>query len=93
MSKAFQKAKFYQNLTSGSWSKQRFSLLQEKSHSGSVPAGLRQLVLKPSFKPKGRALGMYEKSENFNSLRPILFELCKKNYKGGGQIAPPPQQE
>ena len=27
MSKAFQKAKFYQNLTSGSGSKQRFSLL------------------------------------------------------------------
>jgi len=26
MSKAFQKAKFYQNLTSGSGSKQRFSL-------------------------------------------------------------------
>ena len=31
MSKAFQKAKFYQNLTSGSGSKQRFSLLQEKT--------------------------------------------------------------
>ena len=31
MSKAFQKAKFYQNLTSGSGSKQRFSLLQEKA--------------------------------------------------------------
>ena len=29
MSKAFQKAKFYQNLTSGS--KQRFSLFQEKA--------------------------------------------------------------
>ena len=27
----FQKAKFYQNLTSGSGSKQRFSLLQEKA--------------------------------------------------------------
>jgi len=50
--------------------------------------GLRQLVLKPGFKPKGRALGMYEKSENFNSLRPILSELCKKNYRGD-QIAPP----
>ena len=31
MSKAFQKAKFYQNLTGGSGSKQRFSLLQEKA--------------------------------------------------------------
>ena len=36
----FQKAKFYQNLTSGSGSKQRFSLLQEKAviqDSDSVP--------------------------------------------------------
>ena len=31
MSKAFQKVKFYQNLTSGSGSKQRFSLFQEKA--------------------------------------------------------------
>ena len=31
VSKAFQKAKFYQNLTSGSGSKQRFSFLQEKA--------------------------------------------------------------
>ena len=31
MSEAFQKAKSYQNLTSGSGSKQRFSLLQEKT--------------------------------------------------------------
>ena len=31
MSKAFQKAKFYQNLISGSGSKQRFSLLQAKA--------------------------------------------------------------
>ena len=37
-SKAFQKAKNYQNLTTESGSKQRLSLLQEKSsHSGSVP--------------------------------------------------------
>ena len=51
--------------------------------------GLRQLVLKPGFRPKGRALGMYEKSENFNSLRSILFELCKKNYRGGSNWPPP----
>ena len=30
---------------------------------------------------------MYEKSENFNSPRPIQ---CKKNYRGGGQIDPLP---
>jgi len=35
MSKTFQKAKFYQNLTSESGSKQRFSLLQEKAVSSS----------------------------------------------------------
>ena len=34
-----------------------------------------------------------EKSENFNSLRPTIFELYKKNYRGGGQIGLPPQQE
>ena len=33
---------------------------------------------------------MLEKSENFNSLRPILFELCKKNYRGGVKLTPPP---
>ena len=81
------KAKFYQNLTTESGSKKRFSLLQEKS---SVPKN-RQLVLKPGFRSKGRALGMQEKSENFNSLRPILFELCKKKITtGGGKIDPPP---
>jgi len=34
---------------------------------------------------------MLEKSENFNSLRPILFELCKSKKKttGGGKIDPP----
>jgi len=36
-------------------------------------------------------LGMQEKSENFNSLRPILFELCKKNYRGD-QLDPPPSR-
>ena len=38
MSKSFQKAKFYQNLTIGSGAKQRFSLLQEKAiiQAGSV---------------------------------------------------------
>ena len=32
---------------------------------------------------------MQEKSENFNSLRPILYELCKKNYRGGVKLTPP----
>jgi len=58
MSKALQKATFYKNLTSGSGSKQRFSLLQEKQSFRQCAWGLRQLVLKPGFRPKGRALGM-----------------------------------
>ena len=58
MSKAFQKAKIYHNLTSGSGSKQGFSLFQEKQSFRQCACGLRQLVLKPGFRPKGRALGM-----------------------------------
>ena len=33
---------------------------------------------------------MKEKSENFNSLRPILFELFKKKLQGGVKLTPPP---
>ena len=50
MLKAFQKAKFYQNQTSGSGSKQRFGLLQEKQSFRQCAWGLRQLVLKPGFR-------------------------------------------
>jgi len=57
MSKAFQKAKFCQNLTSGSGSQQRFNLLQEKAVIQAVCLR-RQTVLKPGFRLKGRALGM-----------------------------------
>jgi len=48
MSKAFQKAKFYQNPTSVSGSKPTY---RKSSHSGSA-------VLKPVFLSKGRDLGM-----------------------------------
>ena len=59
MSKAFQKAKFYQNLTSGSGSKQRFTLLHEKAVIQAVYLRTQAgIVLKPGFRPKGRALGM-----------------------------------
>ena len=33
---------------------------------------------------------MKEKSENFNSLRAMLFELCKKTTRGGVKLTPPP---
>ena len=63
-------------------------MLQAKSVIQAVCLGLRQLVLKPGFRPKERALGMLEKSENFNSLRLILYELCK--ITTGGVKLPPP---
>ena len=37
-------------------------------------------------------MDIYEKSENFNSLRTILFELCKKT-AGGREKLTPPQHE
>ena len=80
----FRKAKNDQNLITESGSRQRFSLLQEK-------VVIQAVCLKPGFRPKGGAMGIQENSENLNSLRPILFELCKKNYRGG-IIAPPPSR-
>ena len=44
--------------------KQIFSLLQEKV---AIQAGL-------GFRPKGRAMDIWEELENFNILRSILFE-------------------
>ena len=49
MSKAFQKAKFFQNLTSGSGSKQRFSLLQEKAVIQAVCLRTQAVSIKPRF--------------------------------------------
>ena len=72
--KAFKKAKNYQNLTTKSGSKQRFSLLQEKVFIQAVCLMTQAVSIKARF---------------FNSFRPILFELCKKT-TGGGKIAPPP---
>jgi len=49
MSKAFQKAKFYHNLTSGSGSKQRFSLLQEKAVIQAVRLRTQTVSIKARF--------------------------------------------
>jgi len=49
MSKAFQKAKFYQNLTSGRGSKQRFSLLQEKAVIKAVCLRTQAVSIKARF--------------------------------------------
>ena len=49
MSKAFQKDKFYQNLTSGSGSNQRFSLLQEKAVIQAVCLRTQAVSIKARF--------------------------------------------
>ena len=49
MSKAFHKAKFYQNLTSGSGPKQRFSLLQEKAVIQAVGLRTQAVSIKARF--------------------------------------------
>ena len=51
--------------------------------------GLRQLVLKPSFRPKRRALGMKEKSENFNQ---NFLSYVKKTTGGGVKLTHPPSK-
>ena len=48
-SKAFQNAKFYQYLTSGSGSKQRFSLLQEKAVIQEVSLRTQAVSIKARF--------------------------------------------
>ena len=62
------KAKNYPNLTSESGSNQKFSLLQ-------VCLRTQAACIKPSYRRKGRTKNILKKSENFNSLRPILFEI------------------
>ena len=49
MLKALQKAKFYQNLTSGSGSKQRFSLFQEKAGIQAVCLRTEAVSIKAQF--------------------------------------------
>ena len=49
LSKASKKAKFYQNLTSGSGSKQRFSLLQEKEVIQGVSLRTQAVSIKARF--------------------------------------------
>ena len=49
MSKAFQKAKFYQNMTSGSGSKQILSMLQEKAVIQAVCLRTQAASIKAQF--------------------------------------------
>jgi len=53
-----------------------------------VLLGTHAVSIKALFKPKGN-MGNLEKSENFISLKSILFEICKKNYRGVGSSRSP----
>ena len=46
---------------------------------------------KPGFRLNGNAMGIKENSENFNTLRPTLFEACKKTTEVK-LIFPPPSR-
>ena len=61
MSKAFKKAKFYQNLTSGRGSKQRFSLLQEKVVIQAVCQRTRTVSIKARYREGYGYLGKVRK--------------------------------
>ena len=71
ISKAFQKAAFYQNLTSGSGSKQRFSLLQEKVVIQAVC--LRTQAVFPLIYFFHIKMAMYSLNKNF--LNPKLYRI------------------
>ena len=58
MSKAFQKAKFYQNLKSGIGSKQRFSLLQEQAVIQAVRLRTQAFNIQLGSRPKGSSTGI-----------------------------------
>ena len=67
----------------GKWVKQRFSLLQEKAVIQAVCLRTQAVSKKPGFRPNGRAIGIKEKSENFNSLSQYFLSYWKKNYREG----------
>ena len=82
MSKAFQKAKFYHNLTSRSGSKQRFSLVQEKAV---IQAGCPVLGLKGG-------LWVCRKSQKISTASDQYFLSYVKKTTGGVKVTPPQQE-
>ena len=75
MSKTFQKAKSYQNLTTEIWSKQRFSLLQEKVFI--------QAVCRTVFDLKG-GFSVFRKSQKISTaLDQYFLSYIKKKLQGG----------
>ena len=65
---------------------------KKSSHSDIVPENSESFYKSPVLNPK-EGLWVYRKTENVNSLRPTLFELCKKNCRWGGtNCLPPPSR-
>ena len=54
--------------------------------------GLRQLVLKPGFRPKGRAL-VCSKSQKISTASDQYFLSCVKKLQGGGGVIWHPMQD
>ena len=75
----FPKAKNYQNLTTKSGSKQRFSLLQEKEVIQAVCLRTQAVSIKAPVLGLNGGLWLFWKSQKISTASDhILFELCKK---------------
>ena len=73
MSQAFQKAKFYQNLTSESGSKQRFSLLQAQAVIQAVCLRIQAVSIKARFQAKREGFGYVRKVRKFQQPQTNTF--------------------
>ena len=71
--KAFQKAKFHHNLTSGSGSKQRFSLLQEKAVIQAVCLRTQAVSIKGRFWAYREGFGYVGKVRKFQQPQTNTF--------------------
>ena len=76
MAQAFQKSKHYQNLTTESGSKQRFSLLQEKVVIKAVGRRNHAVLKKPSFRLLG--YGYFVKVRKNSTASDQNFLSCVK---------------
>ena len=85
MSKVFQKAKSYQNMTSESGSKQRFSLLQGKAVIQAVCLRTQAVSIKARFLGLNGGLRVFRKSQTASDQ---YFLSYVKKKTGGGSNPP-----
>ena len=85
MSKVFQKAKSYQNMTSESGSKQRFSLLQGKAVIQAVCLRTQAVSIKARFLGLNGGLWVFRKSQKISTASDQYFlSYVKKTTAGIG---------